>query len=66
VGFIVASLIAGVLAKTNIVYPMYVFTAVLATTLIIGLAIGRGRLDGRGSTAPSGSNDEPALATAVD
>ena len=66
VGFIVASLIAGVLAKTNIVYPMYVFTAVLATTLIIGLAIGRGRLDGRGSTAPSGSNDEPALATAVE
>jgi DHA1 family multidrug resistance protein-like MFS transporter len=66
VGFIVASLIAGVLAKTNIVYPMYVFTAVLATTLIVGLAIGRGRLDGRGSTAPSGSQDEPALATAVD
>ena len=29
VGFIVASLIAGVLAERNIVYPMYVFSAVL-------------------------------------
>ena len=48
VGFIVASLIAGVLAKTNIVYPMYVFTAVLTITLIVGLIVGRGRLNGVG------------------
>lgn len=48
VGFIVASLIAGVLAATDIVYPMYVFTAVLTATLIIGLAVGRGRLNGVG------------------
>jgi MFS family permease len=48
VGFIVASLIAGVLAKTNIVYPMYVFTAVLTVTLIVGLIVGRGRLNGVG------------------
>jgi len=66
VGFIVASLIAGVLAKTNIVYPMYVFTAVLATTLVAGLIIGRGRLDGRGSTAGSGSHEDSILASAVD
>ena len=31
VGFIVASLIAGVLASANIVYPLYVFSAVLVT-----------------------------------
>jgi MFS family permease len=48
VGFIIASLIAGVLAKTNIVYPMYVFTAVLTVTLIVGLIVGRGRLNGVG------------------
>jgi len=58
VGFIVASLIAGVLAKTNIVYPMYVFTVVLTLTLIVGLIVGRGRLNGVGgrseaSYAPS-------------
>jgi MFS family permease len=48
IGFIIASLIAGVLAKTNIVYPMYVFTAVLTATLIVGLIVGRGRLNGVG------------------
>jgi len=58
VGFIVASLIAGVLAKTDIVYPMYVFTAVLTTTLVVGLIVGRGRLDGRGSA--SEASYEPA------
>ena len=47
VGFIVASLIAGVLAGTNIVYPMYVFSAVLMTSLVVGLLIGGRRLHGR-------------------
>ena len=47
VGFIVASLIAGVLAEASIVYPMYVFSAVLTVTLVLGLIIGRGRLSGR-------------------
>ena len=47
VGFIVASLIAGVLAEASIVYPMYVFSAVLTVTLVVGLVIGRGRLSGR-------------------
>ncbi len=47
VGFIVASLIAGVLAGTDIVYPMYVFSAVLLTSLVVGLVIGGRRLQGR-------------------
>jgi len=58
VGFIVASLIAGVLAKTNIVYPMYVFTVVLTLTLIVGLIVGRGRLNGVGG--PSEASYEPS------
>jgi MFS family permease len=58
VGFIVASLIAGALAQTNIVYPMYVFSAVLTAALVVGLIVGRGRLDGRGA-APAASQ-EPA------
>lgn len=60
VGTIVASLIAGALAETNIIYPMYVFAAVLTATLVIGLIVGRGRLDGRG--APSEAIPEPAPA----
>ena len=51
VGFIVASLIAGVLASANIVYPLYVFSAVLVVSLVLGLVVGRGRLSGR-SHAP--------------
>jgi MFS family permease len=47
IGFIVASLIAGVLASANIVYPIYVFSAVLVTSLVLGLVVGRGRLSGR-------------------
>ena len=44
---VVASLIAGVLAEEDIVYPFYVFAAVLTTSLIVGLEIGGRRLDGR-------------------
>jgi len=44
VGFIVASLISGVLAAQNILYPLYVFSIVLTVTLILGLAIGGRRL----------------------
>ncbi|HEV8403584.1 MAG TPA: MFS transporter [Candidatus Limnocylindrales bacterium] len=54
VGFIVASLIAGVLASANIVYPLYVFSAVLVTSLILGLLIGGRRLDGRGAVLDRG------------
>ena len=52
VGFIVASLTAGVIAETDIVYPMYVFSAVLITSLVIGLLIGGRRLDGRPVVSP--------------
>ncbi|TFG67452.1 MAG: MFS transporter, partial [Thermomicrobiales bacterium] len=44
VGFIVASLLTGVVAETNIVYPFYVFSAVVVSTLVIGLIIGGPRL----------------------
>ncbi len=40
-----ASLVAGVLAETDILYPLYVFSAVLHPSLVIGLAIGG--VDGR-------------------
>ena len=66
VGFIVASLLAGVLASTNIVYPLYVFSAVLATSLVVGLLIGGRRLNGRivssvpaPAAAPSAADPSP-------
>ena len=46
-GFITASLLAGVLAESSIKYPFYVFTAVLLSSLAIGLLIGGRRLRGR-------------------
>ena len=52
VGFIVASLTAGVLAEVDIVYPMYVFSAVLIVSLVLGLLIGGRRLDGRPAAPP--------------
>jgi MFS family permease len=54
VGFIVASLLAGVLASANIVYPLYVFSAVLVVSLVFGLAIGGRRLEGRTVQRPTG------------
>ena len=44
VGFIVASLVAGVLAERDIVYPFYVFSAVIVISLGLGLLIGGKRL----------------------
>jgi DHA1 family multidrug resistance protein-like MFS transporter len=49
-GFIAASLAAGVLAERSILYPFYVFSAIIIVCLVIGLAIGGQRLTGR---APS-------------
>ena len=46
-GFIAASLAAGVLAAQNILYPFYVFSALMTFTLVLGLAIGGRRLSGR-------------------
>jgi MFS family permease len=53
VGFIVASLVAGVLAAENILYPLYVFSGVLTVTLVVGIAIGGRRLRTFGPT-PAG------------
>jgi MFS transporter, DHA1 family, tetracycline resistance protein len=50
-GFIVASLGAGVLAERNLLLPFYVFTTVLLSSLVIGLIVGGRRLAGR---APGG------------
>jgi MFS family permease len=50
-GFIAASLAAGVLAERSILYPFYVFSAFLTLCLIVGLAIGGRRLTGRPPTA---------------
>lgn len=44
VGFIIASLAAGALAAESILYPLYVFSGVMAGCLVIGLVIGGSRL----------------------
>ena len=44
VGFIIASLVAGVLAAQDIIYPFYVFSAVILLSLLLGLLIGGSRL----------------------
>lgn len=46
-GFIAASLAAGVLAERSILYPFYVFSAIMTVCLVIGLVIGGRRLTGR-------------------
>jgi MFS family permease len=46
-GFILASLAAGVLARSDILYPFYVFSAVMAVCLGLGLLIGGRRLEVR-------------------
>ena len=50
IGFIVASLVAGVLAAQDILYPMYVFSGVMLASLIVGLLVGGRRLRGHAST----------------
>jgi MFS family permease len=51
VGFIVASLVAGVLAAENILYPLYLFSAVIALSLVAGLLIGGQRLRARATSS---------------
>ncbi|MEO5884496.1 MAG: MFS transporter, partial [Candidatus Limnocylindrales bacterium] len=53
-GFIIASLATGVLAAHDILYPFYVFSAVMVISLVIGVAIGgeRVRLDPRRRSLP--------------
>jgi MFS family permease len=50
-GFIAASLAAGVIAERSILYPFYVFSAVMMLALVVGLAIGGRRLGGRPLTS---------------
>ena len=55
VGFIAASLLAGVLAAQNILYPFYLFSSVLVVCLVIGLVVGGPRLRHRSTPAPEPS-----------
>jgi MFS family permease len=50
-GFIAASLATGVLAERSILYPFYVFSAIMTLCLVVGLAIGGQRLTGRPAAA---------------
>ena len=59
-GFIAASLAAGVLAERSILLPFYVFSAVLTVSLVIGLIIGGTRLNGR-SVANRPAEGGPAV-----
>ena len=59
IGFIVASLVAGVLAGIDILYPLYVFSAVIIASLVLGLAIGGHRLNGRLTGRPVVLTAEP-------
>jgi len=52
-GFIAASLMAGVLAERNILYPFYVFSAFMTLTLVVGLAIGGRRLTSKPDRVPA-------------
>jgi MFS family permease len=52
-GFIVASLGAGVLAARDITLPFYVFAFVLTTSLVVGLIIGGDRLRARPARSPA-------------
>ena len=44
-GFIAASLVAGALASVNILFPFYLMSAVMVATLVLGVLIGRDRLN---------------------
>ena len=50
-GFIVASVTAGILAEQNILYPFYAFSIVMMISLVVAIAVGGSRLQGRPSEA---------------
>lgn len=62
-GFIVASLAAGVLAERSILAPFYVFAVVILVSLAVALLIGRDRLDIRPATGPGTSLDGEVVPT---
>lgn len=51
-GFIVASVSAGLLAERDILWPFYAFSVVMLTCLVIAIGIGGSRLSGRTVAAP--------------
>jgi DHA1 family tetracycline resistance protein-like MFS transporter len=53
IGFIVASLVAGVLAAEDILFPFYVFSGVMFASLVVGVLVGGRRLRGR-AAVPGG------------
>ena len=53
-GVIIASLVAGALGEINILYPFYLFAAVMIGCLGVGLVVGGQRLRERPSASPSG------------
>jgi MFS family permease len=59
-GFIVASLAAGALAELDILYPFYLFSAVIIGSLLLGIVIGGPSLRG----APGGLSRAPATGPA--
>ena len=61
-GFIVASLGAGVLFARDVVLPFYVFSTVLTASLVVGLLIGGHRLRVRPRTAPLDTEVVPSPA----
>jgi MFS family permease len=52
-GFIVASVTAGILAERNILFPFYAFSAVMLVSLVVAVAVGGARLRGRAVPAPA-------------
>ncbi len=46
-GFIVASVTAGILAERNILFPFYAFSVVMTVSLVIAVVVGGSRLEGR-------------------
>ena len=54
-GFITASLVSGVLAAMDILYPFYLFSAVMIMTLVLGLLIGRDKLRFRPPSVAAGT-----------
>lgn len=63
-GFIVASIATGAMAEADILYPFYVFAAVMIVSLILGLVIGGDRLRGPATRSP-GPTSAPPIAPGV-
>ena len=65
-GFIAASLVAGALASIDILYPFYLMSTVMVTTLVVAVVIGRDRLRLRPTPAATALPAAPAAEPATD